>query len=211
MEMFIMLALILANAIAILLVYQFIKRLPKMDKIIFIAACFGVAYVLVSFVYWISGFGIDDAVNQAAKTFITYVFVPVNIILLAPFIATKYNKWRLKEIENEEFIKRVIVVGVIAVIILVIECFYFRNIKQNIMNVQENMKSVELNGQEQNNEDEIIQRNGIYTNESTENITNGIYTNETGVNTTNVEVVNETTNTVSKNVVENTLSENNLE
>lgn len=211
MEMFIMLALILANAIAILLVYQFIKRLPKMDKIIFIAASFGIAYVLVSFVYWISGFGIDDAVNQAAKTFITYVFVPVNIILLAPFIATKYNKWRTKEIENEEFIKRVIVVGIIAVVILVIECFYFRNIKQNIMNVQENMKSVELNGQEQNNEDEIIQRNGIYTNESTENITNGIYTNETGVNITNVEVVNETTNTVSKNVVESILNKNELE
>lgn len=200
MEMFIMLALILANAIAILLVYQFIKRLPKMDKIIFIAASFGIAYVLVSFVYWISGFGIDDAVNQAAKTFITYVFVPVNIILLAPFIATKYNKWRTKEIENEEFIKRVIVIGVIVVIILVIECFYFRNIKQNIMHMKETAQSVKLEGQEQNT-----------TLENVIDETNKSTTNEIKLNVTNVEVVNETTNTVSKNVVENTLSKNNLE
>ena len=59
MNIFIMLALLLANAIAIILIYQFVKKLPKMNKIIFIAASFAIVYLLVSIIYWISGFGID--------------------------------------------------------------------------------------------------------------------------------------------------------
>ena len=200
MDIFIMLATILANAIALLLVYQFIKRLTKMDKIIFIAICFAISYMLVSLVCWISGFGMDEEVNEKVKSFITYVFVPVNIILLAPFIATKYNKWRAKEIESGEFVKRVVVVGVIAVIILVIEYFYFRNIKQNIMDMKETAQSVKLEGQEQN----TILENVI-------DETNKITTNEIRLNLTNTETVNETTNTVSKNVVENTLNKNEIE
>ena len=64
MEIFILLGITFANAVALLLVYQFVKRLTKMDKIIFIAACFAICYALVSITYWISGFGIDDEVYE---------------------------------------------------------------------------------------------------------------------------------------------------
>ena len=199
MNIFIMLAIVIANVIAVLLIYQFIKKLTKMDKIIFIAGSFAIAYILVSIIYWISGFGIDSRINDGAKDFITYIFVPVNVIILAPFVATKYNKWKTKEIEKEEFIKRLILIGIIAIIILIIECFYFRNIKQNIMDTA---KSAELKGQETN----TILENAIDDNETGANITN-----EVKINITNAEVVNETSNTVSKNVVENTLNQNELE
>ena len=76
------------------LMYQFIKRLPKVEKTIFIGVSFAIAYLLVSIIYWISGVGIDKQINEAAKDFIIYTFVPVNIILLVPFIASKYNKLR---------------------------------------------------------------------------------------------------------------------
>lgn len=198
MEIFILLGITFANAVALLLVYQFVKRLTKMDKIIFIAACFAICYALVSITYWISGFGIDDEVNEAAKTFITYVFVPVNIILLAPFVATKYSKWRANEIDKEEFIKRLITIGIVAIIILTVECIYFKNIKQNIMDMKASMET-EQNGEGQNTED-------------LQNLTNAINSNEIGINITNKEVVNETnTTTISGNVVESTLDTNNVE
>ena len=205
MEIFILLGITFANAVALLLVYQFVKRLTKMDKIIFLAACFAISYVLVSITYWISGFGISDEVNEAAKTFITYVFVPVNIILLAPFVATKYSKWRANEIEKEKLIKRLIIITIIGIVILTCECFYFKNIKQNIMNIQEAQEREELKEQEKLNEQE--QSNS----EDAQYLTNIINTNKIDVNITNKEVINGTTTSISKNVVESTLDTNNVE
>lgn len=155
MNIFIMLAIVGINAIAILLTYQFIKKLPKMEKIIFIAVSFAIMYALVSIIYWISGFGINSKINEVAKDFITFIFVPINIILLIPFIAAKYNKYRFKEIKKEEFIKRIIIIGIIGIVILLIECFYFKNIKTNIKmfnnTMQENSKKEEINANEVNN------------------------------------------------------------
>jgi len=201
MNIFIMLAIVVANLIAILLIYQFIKKLPKTERIIFIAISFAIIYVLVSIIYWISGFGIDSRINEAAKDFITFTFVPVNVILLVPFIATKYNKLRFKEIQKGEFVKRLIVVGIVGIVILTMECVYFKKMKNNI----EILNSDVI----ENNEDTK------FTNEeNTENIVNSaneIYTNEISVNVINVEVVNETTNTFSVNEENNTLNQNYLE
>lgn len=194
MNIFIMLAIVVANLIAIALIYQFIKKLPKMDKIIFIAASFAIVYVAVSFIYWISGFGIDNKINDTIKDFIVYIFVPVNVILLVPFIATKYNKWKQKELTNEKLIQRIIIIMIIGIIILTIETFYFKKIKQNIIDIQNNVQSEETNKKEPENE---------------------INTNETDTEMMNVEEVNRTTNTDVINEEDNTsnvgLNQNYLE
>lgn len=132
MNIFITLAILFVNAIAITLVYQFIKRLPKMEKIIFIGASFAIMYVLVSISYWISSFGIEETVNEALKSFIIYIFVPVNVIILIPFVARKYYKWRQNETDKESLIKRVIIVSIVGVIILAVQTIYFKQIKKNI-------------------------------------------------------------------------------
>lgn len=132
MNIFIMLAILFANAIAITLVYQFVKGLPKMEKIIFIGVSFAVMYVLVSISYWISGFGIEKNINEGLKNFITYIFVPVNVIILIPFVARKYYKWRQNEIDKESLIKRIIIVSIIGVLILTVETIYIKQIKKNI-------------------------------------------------------------------------------
>lgn len=195
MNVFIMLAIVIANIIAGLLVYQFIKRLPKTEKTIFIGVSFAIVYVLVSMIYWISGFGIDSRINEIAKDFIIFTFVPVNVIVLIPFIASKYNKLRFKETSKEEFIKRLIVVGVIAIIILTCQYFYFKKIKQNIRATEQ---SVELKGQEVVDKEEKIDRNDVYTNEVDTSITN-------------VEIVNEISNQILVNKENNTIKENYLE
>lgn len=195
MNVFIMLAIVIANIIAGLLVYQFIKRLPKTEKTIFIGVSFAIVYVLVSMIYWISGFGIDSRINEIAKDFIIFTFVPVNVIVLIPFIASKYNKLRFKETSKEEFIKRLIVVGVIAIIILTCQYFYFKKIKQNIRATEQ---SVELKGQEVVDKEEKIDRNDVDTNEVDTSITN-------------VEIVNEISNQILVNKENNTIKENYLE
>lgn len=132
MNIYIMLAILFVNAIAITLVYQFIKKLPKMEKIIFIGISFAIMYVAVSISYWISSFGIEENINETLKSFIIYIFVPVNVIILVPFVARKYYKWRKNEIDKESLIKRIIIVSIIGVIILAVETIYFKQIKKNI-------------------------------------------------------------------------------
>ena len=132
MNIFIMLAILFVNVVAITLIYQFIKRLPKMEKIIFIGISFAIMYVAVSISYWISGFGIEETVNEALKSFIIYIFVPVNVIILVPFVARKYYKLRQNEIDKADLIKRIIIVSIIGVIILAVQTIYFKQIKKNI-------------------------------------------------------------------------------
>lgn len=132
MNIYIMLAILLANAIAITLIYQFVKGLPKMEKIIFIGVSFAIMYVLVSISYWVSGFGIKENINEALKNFIIYIFVPLNVIILIPFVARKYYRWRQNETDKESLIKRVIIVSIVGVIILAVQTIYFKQIKKNI-------------------------------------------------------------------------------
>ncbi len=147
MNIFIMLAILFVNVVAITLIYQFIKRLPKMEKIIFIGISFAIMYVAVSISYWISGFGIEETVNEALKSFIIYIFVPVNVIILVPFVARKYYKLRQNEIDKADLIKRIIIVSIIGVIILAVQTIYFKQIKKNIESMKPTMT---LDGESEN-------------------------------------------------------------
>lgn len=141
MNIFITLAILFANAIAIALVYQFIKGLPKMEKIIFIGVSFAIMYVTALISYWISGFGIGKEVNEALKSFIIYIFVPVNVIILIPFVARKYYKWKQNEIDKSDLIKRIVIVSIVGVLVLAVETVYIKEIKRDI---EETGKSVKL-------------------------------------------------------------------
>lgn len=146
-NIFIILAILFANLISIALVYQFIKKLPKMEKIIFIVISFAIIYIGVTISYWISGLGIDNKLNEALKSYITYIFVPVNVIILIPFVARKYYKWKQNEINKLELIKRIIIVLIVGIIVLVVETVYFKKIKKNIW---ETMRPVYLDTNLQN-------------------------------------------------------------
>ncbi len=185
MNIFIMLAILFANAVAITLIYQFVKKLPNKEKIIFIAASFATIYILVSVIYWISGFGIEKRINDAAKDFITFIFVPVNVIMLVPFVAAKYSKVKLGVIKQEELKKTLIIVTIVGIVILGIECVYFKKMKQNMkilsetkqQNLQEEQnKEINTTTNEQMKDDTNITNSeentdsGIRANEITQNI-----------------------------------------
>ncbi len=194
MNIFITLAILLANLVAIALVYQFIKKLPQMEKIIFIVISFAIVYVGVTISYWISGFGIDSQINEAAKSFVTYIFVPVNVIILIPFVAVKYNKWKQNEIDSLKLIKRVVIVAIVGIIILSIESVYFKQIKKNI---SEMISTTQLKTE--------VQEDIEYKNQLDENsITNS--TNEISVEITNMEVTNKE---IKNNVISNSINVNN--
>ena len=122
----------------------------------------------------------DQKINAVAKDFITYIFVPINVIVFIPFVASKYNKLKIQKATSTEFTKTIIKVSIAILIALVIECFYFKGMKQNISDLSMTMKN------------QLEQKNGT----NKENVTNEIITNNVNIN----DIENNTNNKQSENI-----------
>ncbi len=172
MNVWLVIAIAIANIGALALIYQFIKKMSKREIITFLAINVASMYILISIVYWLSGLGVDSTVHEAMKDFVIYLFVPVNIILFVPYCAFQYRKFKNKQINVQELSKKLSILVILIIIVLVVEYFYFVNMQNNVKNISTNMS----NTTEQN---EQTIENEISNNEEIFNVVN---TNETQTN-----------------------------
>lgn len=147
MNLYLMIAIIIINAIAIGIEYQLIKKLEKKQKLIIIASSVALMYMLVSLIYWISGFGINKEIHEQTKSFIIYLFVPVNMLIFVPYLTIQYKKVRAKEISTEKFSKKIVWVVIVLIIVVVVEYFYFRNVQNNIQTIGNNVENNTIQNQ----------------------------------------------------------------
>ena len=166
MNTYFMIAILLVNILGVVIVYQFIKKIEKKEKVVFIAISVALMYILISIVYWFSGFGVNKNIHEASKDFVLYMFVPVNVILFIPYFASQYMKLKSGKIKIEKFINKLSTLIVLLIVVLVVEYFYFRNIQLNIKYMQHNTIVNEI--ENINNNEMIITNevnNQILTNE----------------------------------------------
>lgn len=175
MDIWLILATAVTNIIAIVLIYQFIKKMPKKDIIIFLAISVAMMYILVSIVYWISGFGIDSTIHEAMQNFVTYLFVPINMILFVPYFAFQYTKFKERKIKVQQLSKKLSTLLLILIIVLVAEYFYFASIQKNVKNIGENQTN---------------------TTNQNEQVTENVIANEEILNETNINELNVDTNEI---------------
>ena len=137
MIVFIYLCILALNLVAIILTYYCLgKDIEKKSKGIFIIIGIAVVYMLVSFVYWISTKDIELGVStDTIQNLITFTFVPVNCIIILPFLAKSYQHLKANRLKTETFRNRCILLGVILLIILIIEFFYFKDIQNGILSI----------------------------------------------------------------------------
>ncbi len=135
------------NVISIVLMYYCLGDLAKKEKFIFIAVGTGIMYILTSIVYWISTNGIEiTEVSETGKNLITFLFVPVNAILVLPILAKSYSKTKFGSLKSDVFIKRGIVLGILLLVVFIIECNYFKNIQEGVVNlIKQNAQTSEKN------------------------------------------------------------------
>ena len=194
MNIFLIIAIVVTNIVAITLIYQILKKQSKKEILIFIAASVTFVYLIISLVYWLSGFGIDNAVHENSKNFIIYLFVPVNVIIFVPYLAVQYKKLRQsKKIEKydiEKLSTKVAIVLTAFIVGLVGQFFYFKSIQTNIKEISNSNQKITTNTIENTD----INTN-INANASTETNTN----QNTSINT------NATNNAVenSSNIISN--------
>ncbi len=143
---------LLLNVIAVLLIYYCLENMDKKDKIIFIGVTVAVVYMLTSFVYWISTNGVEyEEVSELGQNFLVFLFVPVNGIIVLPLLAKSYRKYKVGSLKSDKFRNRVIVLSVVLLILLILECSYFKDIQNSVVEMvkankqNEEERSVEVN------------------------------------------------------------------
>ena len=92
--------------------------------------------MIVSLVYWLSTIGIDLGMNnEIGKNFRIFTFVPINSMLVLPFLASSYKYFKQVRLKKQNFKNRIILLCVILIIVLILEFFYFKDIQNSILNM----------------------------------------------------------------------------
>ena len=149
------------------------KKLEKKQILLFIAISFAIMYILISIVYWFSGFGIEKNIHEASKNFVLYIFVPVNVILTIPYFASQYMKLKENVIKKNNFANKITIIGIILLTVLVAEFFYFKKIQKKITSINEvTQNNIELNND--NKEKTTTDGYNIYNGESNSILENDV-------------------------------------
>lgn len=136
MVLFIYFCILALNIVAILVNYRFLGTIDKKEKIIFIVIGIAIMYLTVSMVYNLSIKNIEtEKIAELGKNLITYTFVPVNVILVLPFLASSYKNFKQGRLKKEVFRNRILLLLLLLIIILIIEFFYFQDIQTGILNI----------------------------------------------------------------------------
>lgn len=136
--LFILLFIFILNVVAIVLTYKFLPDMEKRDRIIFVGVGIAIIYMLTSLVYWISTKNVKiEEVSNMGKNIITFMFVPINSIAVLPIIAKSYNKYKIGRLATDKLRNRVIAISIPLIIILIIECVYFKNIQDSVVKLIE--------------------------------------------------------------------------
>ena len=188
----ILVCIIILNIIALALAYYCLSDLEKKDRIIFIAVCVAGIYMLTSFVYWISTKGVAvKAVSDLGKKLITFLFVPINTIAVVPLLAKSYNKYKTGFLAGDKFRNRCIVLAVFLLIILSIECVYFKNVQNTVITL------IEKNQQSSSSKEELLNNmiENTVVNAEKNNIANVVSNDSANIISAN------TVNSVDKSIV----------
>ena len=137
MELFLTLFILVANVVGLLLVYHsFDKRIDKNKKFMYTMICFGVMYILTLIIYFFSSIGINNEnVSESSRNLITFTFVPINTIVLLPILIRSFNNKKTNKITMEQLNRTTILMIIIAIALIIIEFFSFKNIQKGIIQI----------------------------------------------------------------------------
>lgn len=200
----ILLFIVILNVVSILLMYYCLRELTNKEKLVYIAGGTAIMYILTTIVYWISTRSIEiSEVSETGKNLITFLFVPINGILILPLFAKSYCNYKLGGVDLNTLKKRGMVLGIILLIILIIECIYFKNVQEQVVNlIKEQQSNV---SQEQKTLDDatlILKSNEINDGNQIElDTTNDLATNTTIQNEISENIISKNTNITEEIVV----------
>ena len=137
MVIFIYISILVLNLVAIFMTYKMLgKEIAQKEKMTFIVVGVAIIYITVSSIYWLSTRNIDlGTAKELGKNFIVFTFVPINCMVVLPFLASSYKYFKQGRLKKQNFQNRIILFSVILIIVLILEFFYFKDIQNGILNI----------------------------------------------------------------------------
>lgn len=97
---------------------------------------FGIMYILTLIIYFFSSLGINNEnVSESSRNLITFTFVPINTIVLLPILIRSFNNKKTNKITMEQLNRTTIIMIIIAIALIIIEFFSFKNIQKGIIQI----------------------------------------------------------------------------
>lgn len=141
MHTIIIIAIIILNIFSIIMLLKMLKGTELKIKIITCIALILFMFIISNIIYGIGNMGIIGEIANKSKNMILLVLMPINMMIIASPIALQINKAQSKEIEKEEFLKKIITLVLIDIVILIVECIYIKNIQLGTQSVMEGLKA----------------------------------------------------------------------
>lgn len=141
MHTIIIIAIIILNIFSIIMLLKMLKGTELKIKIITCIALILFMFIISNIIYGIGNMGIIGEIANKSKNMILLVLMPINMMIIASPIALQINKAQSKEIEKEEFLKKIITLILIDIAILIVECIYIKNIQLGTQSVMEGLKA----------------------------------------------------------------------
>lgn len=141
MHTIIIIAIIILNIFSIIMLLKMLKGTELKIKIITCIALILFMFIISNIIYGIGNMGIIGEIASKSKNMILLVLMPINMMIIASPIALQINKAQSKEIEKEEFSKKIITLVLIDIAILIVECIYIKNIQLGTQSVMEGLKA----------------------------------------------------------------------
>ena len=141
MHTIIIIAIIILNIFSIIMLLKMLKGTELKTKIIPCTTLILLMFIISNIIYGIGNMGIKGEIANKSKNMILLVLMPINMMIIASPIALQINKAQSKEIEKEEFSKKIITLVLIDIAILIVECIYIKNIQLGTQSVMEGLKA----------------------------------------------------------------------
>lgn len=133
--------IVILNIVAIFIFYKSLGKMEIKNKLAITLLGWILMYIILYILYGISSNGVEEIVAKASKQLLIFAFLPINIVCTGVPMMIQFRKLKGKEIKNEQFKNKMIILGIIAIIILIIECIYIKDIQKGI----EQFKTININ------------------------------------------------------------------
>lgn len=119
-----------------------LEQLELIEKTIYIGIGLMVSLLITVILFNFSSRGIEYPVREMFTTIrnVTILAImPINAILLLPYIGKQLAKLRFDEITEDEFSKRIIIFAIIIIIFAIFEVKYLNNMQLGILDIMNKM------------------------------------------------------------------------
>ena len=119
-----------------------LEQIEWIEKIIYIAIGLMLSLVITVYLFNMSAKGVGYPVEEmflTVRNAIILAIMPINAIMIMPYIGKQIAKLKFDEITEDKFVKKILIFIVVVMALAIFETKYLTNMQLGILNIMNNM------------------------------------------------------------------------